>query len=123
SASRVVGVRLGDQRDLLRGATAELGDELGRVAREVPLQHLEDAARMLQRLVFGRRLPLREGRGWGAVPDGVALELLAPAGGGLHRHALVLPALGVVAPRPVVPAGEGAARALRVREGLAPDRG
>ena len=41
--ARVVGQRLGHLEELLLRAAAYLLDHLGRVAREVPLQDLEDA--------------------------------------------------------------------------------
>src|SRR5205807_1254745 len=55
-ASRVGAQCLRDGRELLRRAAARLGDELRRVARKVTLEDLEDAARMLQRLVLLGRL-------------------------------------------------------------------
>src|SRR5690348_8020263 len=55
--------RLGDaQEDVLR-RPADLFDELWRIAREVALEDLEDAARMLERLVAWRLARVTPTRG------------------------------------------------------------
>ena len=56
-ATRVVAELLRDQQELLDGAAARVGDELRRVARVVALEDLEDAARMLQRVVVSGGSP------------------------------------------------------------------
>jgi hypothetical protein len=48
----------GHVNEVVDAAPAHIGDELGRVALIVPLQDLEDAARVMERLVFGRRLAM-----------------------------------------------------------------
>ena len=60
-ASRVLRDRLAVVDELLGRATARLRDELRRVALVVLLQDLEDAARVLQRVVLLRRLAVLEG--------------------------------------------------------------
>ena len=113
----------------------------GRVPREVPLQHLEYAARVLQRLVG-------VGAGWAAAPpepcasprpacaqapaDGPALRaailaqgvgILVRAAGRLDLPALVPPGLEVVVALLGVQAGEHAVEVLGVGEVLGQDRG
>ena len=61
-AAAVGGDPLGHLRERLRLDAADLGDHLRRVAGEVPLEHLEDAARVLQRLVALAASPGRRGR-------------------------------------------------------------
>src|SRR3569623_1695991 len=56
-AAAVGGDPLGDLQDRLRVEAADLGDHLRRVAGVVPLEHLEDAARVLQGLVALRLDP------------------------------------------------------------------
>ena len=71
-ASRVLGDRLAYLAEQLRRDAADLLDHLGRVAGEVPLQHLEHAARMLQRLValrLARRASGRRSRAPRRAPD------------------------------------------------------
>jgi len=67
-ATGVLAQLLGDVEEVALGAAAGVGDELRRVARVVALEDLEDAARMLERLVFGGRLAVRETASLPAVP-------------------------------------------------------
>jgi hypothetical protein len=55
-AARVAAQRLGDGFELCDGAAARLRDDVGRVAGVVPLEDLEDAARVLERFVAFRRV-------------------------------------------------------------------
>ncbi len=71
-AARVAADRLGVPEELLDRAAARVRDGLGRVAREVPLQDLEHATRVLERLV----LLAREPPGRGVVPPALGV----PAG-------------------------------------------
>ena len=89
--------------ELFDRAAARVGDELRRVARVVALQELEDAARVLQRLVGLRRLAVIEMRTAAALADLLALvvlrvleALLALARGAVRLHALVAPRRDVV---------------------------
>src|SRR5919204_3611498 len=66
-ASRVVADRLAVVEELLDRATARLRDELRCVARVVLLQELEDASRVLERLVLGRRLAVLQAAAVAAV--------------------------------------------------------
>ena len=59
-AARVVAQRLGHLEELLARDAADLLDHLRRVAGEVALEDLEDAARVLQRRVLVGRLAVRE---------------------------------------------------------------
>ena len=59
-AARRLADRLAVVHELLDRAAARLGHELGRVAREVLLQELEDTARMLEGRVLLRRLAVLE---------------------------------------------------------------
>ena len=59
-AAGVVAQRFRDLEEVLLRTAAQLGDELGRVARVVALHDLEDAARVLQREVLFRRLGVLE---------------------------------------------------------------
>ena len=68
-APAVAGQRVGDLRELLRRDAADLLHHLGGVAGEVPLEDLEDAARVLQRLVA---VPFQS---TGAPPEPCALGL------------------------------------------------
>ena len=117
-AAGVLRERLGDREEVLDGAAARLGDELGRVALVVPLQELEDAARMLSVGILGRRLAVASAAAVPAVPDCV------PFGSSRSR----LPAAPCVSipsycQRRVsyfaclgIPAGEEAVEVLGVRE-------
>jgi hypothetical protein len=67
-APAVAGERIGDLQELLGLDAAHLLHHLGGVAREVPFEDLEDAARVLQRLVPAP-LP-RHGRPAGTVTLG-----------------------------------------------------
>src|SRR3954469_22492382 len=57
-APRGAGENIRDFEEALLRNAARLLDHLGRVAREVALQHLENAARMLQRFVAMRLVQL-----------------------------------------------------------------
>ena len=59
-AAGVVAEQLGDADELLGRAAADLGDDLGRVAGEVPPEDLQDAARVLQ--ASGREAARRPAR-------------------------------------------------------------
>src|SRR5207244_3966546 len=115
-AARARAQRLGDLEELLLGASADLRDELGRVAAEVLPDELEDAARVLERRVLLGRLTRREVPGLRAVAGLLALRaaLRALARRLLDGHAGVVPARRVVDPRLGVEAGEEPVGVLRV---------
>ena len=107
-------------RNSSRGTPRDALDHLGRVAGEVALEHLEDAARVLQREVALQR----------ALEHAGARLLVERLGGVLARAgrrrdlaALVHPARAVVHPRLGVVAAEDAAEVLGVLEVLAHQRG
>ena len=103
-------------------AAARVGDELRRVARVVALQDLEDAARVLQRVVLSGGFAVREAAAVRRRGRLLALRvrrleaLLALAGGAVHLRARVLPGRHVVLALLGVPAGEEAVVVLGVRE-------
>ena len=109
-AAGVLAERLGDLEEVGDGAAAGLGDDLGRVARVVALEDLEDAARVLEGRVLLGRLAVREPAAGGAVAGRLALRrveaLLALAGGAVHLHPGVLPGGDVVLALLRIPAGE-----------------
>src|SRR5213076_2833708 len=74
-ATGVVAHLLAVPEELLDRASARLCDELGRVAGVVPLQDLEDAARVLERLVFLRRLAMVQMGAAAALTDLLALVI------------------------------------------------
>ena len=108
------------RKRLARNA-ADLLDHLRRVAREVALQNLEDAARMLQRFVAMRLVQiLRFAAAVLAVPAAaLAISRLSRR----RLRAFVQPRLGVVLLLLRIPAGEQAAEIFGVAEVFAQDRG
>jgi hypothetical protein len=116
---------LGHRDDVLGAAAADLGHELRRIAPEVLLQELVDAAWMLERRVLLGRLAVPElgaaASLLGGVPDGGAL--LAVTCRSKDLHPLVLPARVVVAARDRVPPREESVQVLSVLECLVDDHG
>src|SRR5579871_984284 len=110
--------RLRHLDEVVDRAAARLRDELRRVPRVVPLEDLEDAARMHKRRVLRRRLAVREPFAAAAVTGLLAGRRAARAG---DLHPLVHPALDLVLPGLGVPAGEEAVRVLGVDEALVDD--
>src|SRR6185437_3023208 len=104
-AARVGADGLGHlQEDLFRRA-ADLLDKLWRVARVVALENLEDAVRVLQRLV-ARRRPTCLARG--AMRVALTSHRLMMPGGGWHILAFVAPRAEVVLAFLRIIAGEDA---------------
>src|SRR5215211_95032 len=95
-APRVFTELLGDVEKVLDSAAADLRNGLRCVAAVVLLQKLEDAVRMLERLVHLGRLAVGEGSARGAETPLGADTRLTLAGCSMHLHARVLPGLGVV---------------------------
>src|SRR5205823_6150342 len=87
-AARVRAQRLGDLEEGGSRDAAGLLDHLRRVAAEVPLQELEDAARVLERVVDVGRLSTREAAPVGTMRLFSRGRGLALAGGRLGLHAL-----------------------------------
>src|SRR5205085_3591344 len=87
--ARGVAELLGHVEEVVDRAPARVGDELRRVAGEVPLEELEDAVRILEGLVLLRRLPVLEPAAGAAVSGLLPFRRLP--GGGLRLHPLVLP--------------------------------
>ncbi len=106
------------QENGLRGA-ADLLHHLRRVAREVLLEQLKDAARMLQRLV-ARRRSLRHT----LIAPAIGLDCLCRMvdGGWGNLLALIAPAGGIVAFSNRVIAGEDAAEVFGVTEVFVDER-
>ncbi len=124
-AAAVAGQRVGDLRELLGLDAADLLHHLRGVAREVPLEDLEDAARVLQRLV-AVALPVHR-RAAGAVRLGlrglVRAAWRVPLASGSRGSSAARPLGRLVAPgrRVVVPglrveAGEQPVEVLGVLE-------
>ena len=119
----VVAHRLGDLEELLGRAAADLGHQLGCVAAEVSLEDLEDAALVLQRLVFFRGLAMRETTGLRSVSGLLALRAAfgtLPCGL-LFGHPRVMPGARVVDPLVLVEAREEPVEILGVTEPLVDD--
>ena len=134
-------IRRQTSAELIRWYPGDLLDELRRVPREVPLQHLEHATRMLQSLV-GVGAGVGGGTA-GAVrlaacgPPQVPADGLAPAvaicvlsigigmlaAGRLDFLALVTPGIEVVVPLVGVQAGEHPVQILGIGKLLRHDRG
>src|SRR6476620_7531134 len=85
-ASTVAGQRFGDPGELLGRDAADLLHHLRGVAREVPLEDLEDAARVLQGLVAEALPADRRATGAVALRAGGLVRLLV----GATRDAVVL---------------------------------
>ena len=124
--------RLGDLEEVLARRPAHALHHLGRVARVVFLQELEDTARMLQRRIDVRRQPVDERllfgglRGVARVRDLFAARYRAAhaaSGGAVHRHALVLPARQIVLVRIGLEAGEDAVEIVGVAVPFVDDHG
>src|SRR5205085_10327876 len=91
--------RLRDREEVLDGAAARVGHELGRVPLVMLLQELEDAAWMLEVGDLGRRLAVPEADARAAVPGLVAARaeaLFALTCRAVRLHPLVLPRRRVV---------------------------
>src|SRR2546423_9314815 len=123
--ARPIAPRVRDQRlayldEVVDGAAARLGDELRRVALVMPLEDLQDAARVLHRGILGGRLAVVEPAAVPAVARRLALRrleaLLALAGRAVDLHALVHPAFDAVLALLGIPAGEEAVEVLGVVE-------
>ena len=98
--------RLGDLCECLFGAAADALDHLGRVARVVPLQDLEDGIGILERGIFFRTARNELRKFIRIVGDGLA-------GVDVDRIPLVAPGRRVVSLRGVVPAGKEAVEIVR----------
>src|SRR6218665_2213187 len=95
-AARVVTQRPGHLEEQVLGHAADARDDRGRVAREVPLEHLEDAARVLERLVVGRLGDVLAPHLAVASRARLGEDLLVARGGHHSVQALVLPGVGLV---------------------------
>src|SRR5207245_859442 len=123
-ASRILRDRLAVVDELLGRATARLRDELRRVALVVLLQDLEDAARVLQRVVLLRRLAVLEGGAVTAVACLLALRreaLLTLTGRTVDDHAGIAPRGRVVLVLLGIPAAEEPVEILGVAVPLVDD--
>src|SRR5262249_23015764 len=114
----VAAQRVGDLQEPRARDPAHALDELGRVTREVALEHLEDAHRMLELHVDLGRLALLELHAVRAVRlvAGDIAHLLLLTGGELAGRAAVAPGLDLVGAVLLVPAGEESVELLRVAE-------
>ena len=124
--SRLVGPRpidvvTGDAREHVARRTADAFDELRRVTREVLLQQLVHAARMLERIVaIGADQA-------GRLPAACVTEQTVPARRRLaalsgRLHALVQPGARVVLPLLLVPSGKEPVEILGIAEVFTDDR-
>ncbi len=118
-APRVLHQLVGDGLEVLRRDAADALDHLRRVAAEVALEDLEDAAGVLQRLVA---LELARVHARARALLEALRGVLARTGRRRHLAALVHPRTAVVHPRLGVEAAEQPAEVLRVLEVLAHER-